>query len=126
MEKNNTHLSGEYFVAAELYRRGFSVGITIGNAKTIDLFASKNGKTFCIDVKGIRSKKSIGWPMMKDKVRKDIFYIFINLNSTESPDYYICSSEETNLLVKQYKTRGILNLSDIKKENHLDRWDKLS
>jgi hypothetical protein len=38
---NNTGLSGEYFVAAELYRRGWSVGMTIGNAKAVDLFAEK-------------------------------------------------------------------------------------
>jgi len=30
--RNNTGLTGEYFVAAELYRRGWSVGMTIGNA----------------------------------------------------------------------------------------------
>lgn len=35
--RNNTGLAGEYFVAAELYRRGWSVGMTIGNAKAIDL-----------------------------------------------------------------------------------------
>jgi len=28
--RNSTGLSGEYFVAAELYRRGWSVGMTIG------------------------------------------------------------------------------------------------
>lgn len=27
---SSTGLSGEYFVAAELYRRGWSVGMTIG------------------------------------------------------------------------------------------------
>lgn len=46
MEKNNSHLSGEYFVAAELYRRSFSVEMTIGNAKSIDLFAKKTEPKF--------------------------------------------------------------------------------
>jgi predicted AAA+ superfamily ATPase len=57
MEQNNTHLAGEYFVAAELYRRGFSVGMTIGNAKAIDLFINKDNKTVSIQVKAIRNKK---------------------------------------------------------------------
>ena len=44
-DRNSSHLSGEYFVAAELYRRGYSVAITLGNAKAIDLFAErKTGK----------------------------------------------------------------------------------
>jgi hypothetical protein len=38
-DRNSTHLAGEYFVAAELYRRGYSVAMTLGNAKAIDLFA---------------------------------------------------------------------------------------
>ena len=57
MERNNTHLAGEYFVAAELYRRGFSIGMTIGNAKAIDLFANKDNKTLSVQVKAIRKKK---------------------------------------------------------------------
>jgi hypothetical protein len=62
MERNNTLLAGGYFVAAELYRRGFSVGMTIGN------------------VKAIRNKKSVGWPITKDKVLDDVMYVFVNLN----------------------------------------------
>jgi len=80
MEKNNTHLAGEYFVAAELYRRGYSVGMTIGNAKAIDLFVYNDGKHISIQVKAVKNKKSIGWPMMKNKVENGIIYIFVNLN----------------------------------------------
>ena len=51
--RNNTGLSGEYFVAAELYRRGWSVGLTVGNAKAIDIFAEKGRKRIAIQVKAI-------------------------------------------------------------------------
>jgi hypothetical protein len=37
IQRSNTGLPGEYFVAAELYRRGWTVGITMGNAKAIDI-----------------------------------------------------------------------------------------
>ncbi len=37
IQASSTGLSGEYFVAAELLRRGYSVGITMGNAKAIDI-----------------------------------------------------------------------------------------
>ena len=43
LPRNSSGLSGEYFVAAELYRRGFSVGMTIGNAKAIDILPEENG-----------------------------------------------------------------------------------
>lgn len=125
MERNNTHLAGEYFVAAELYRRGFSVGMTIGNAKAIDLFANKDNKTLSVQVKAIRNKKSVGWPMMKDKVIDDILYVFVNLNDQSNPDYYIATGEEARSKVKQYTTRGIIDLSTLKSDSFYNRWDKL-
>ena len=125
MEKNNTHLAGEYFVAAELYRREFSIGMTIGNAKAIDLFANKNNKTISIQVKAIRNKKSVGWPMMKDKIVPGVIYVFVNLNDLLSPDYYICTSKEVEKKIKQYKTRGIVDLSSLRSNMHQDRWDKI-
>jgi hypothetical protein len=125
MERNNTHLAGEYFVAAELYRRGFSVGMTIGNAKAIDLFANKDNKTLSVQVKAIRNKKSVGWPMMKDKVIDDILYIFVNLNDQSNPDYYIATGEEARSKVKQYTTRGIIDLTTLKSDSFYNRWDKL-
>jgi len=69
--RNNTGLSGEYFVAAELYRRGWSVGMTIGNAKAVDLYAEKNNKKIAIQVKSVFKKKNVGFPIMKDQIRDD-------------------------------------------------------
>lgn len=125
MERNNSHLAGEYFVAAELYRRGFSVGMTIGNAKAIDLFANKDTKTLSIQVKAIRNKKSVGWPMMKDKVLDDVLYIFVNLNDQSNPDYYIATGQEARSKVKQYTTRGIIDVTALKSDTFYNRWDKL-
>ncbi len=125
MERNNTHLAGEYFVAAELYRRGFSVGMTIGNAKAIDLFANKDNKTVSIQVKAIRNRKSSGWPMMKDRVVEDVLYIFVNLNDQSNPEYYIATSKEAKGKIKQYSTRGIIYATAFKSDEFKDRWDKL-
>lgn len=125
MERNNSHLAGEYFVAAELYRRGFSVGMTIGNAKAIDLFASKGNRTVSIQVKAIRNRKSSGWPMIRDKIIKDILYVFVNLNDQKIPEYYIATANEARKKVKQYSTRGIIYATAFKSEEFIDRWDKL-
>lgn len=121
-------LSGEYYVAAELLRRGFNVGITMGNAKAIDILAEKKGKQFIIQVKSIYKKKNIGWPMMKDKVFIDHFYIFVNLNADKmtEPDYFICTGKEAKVKVKQYTNRGIIDLTTINSDEYKGRWDKIN
>jgi hypothetical protein len=130
--RNNTGLSGEYFVAAELYRRGWSVGMTLGNAKAVDLFAEKGDKRISVQVKAIYKRKNVGWPLQQHQVKKDCFYIFVNLNGDKreglkikSPDYYICTSDEAHPKVKQYATRGIVDLSTLNSDEFIERWDKL-
>ena len=125
--RNNTGLSGEYFVTAELYRRGWSVGMTIGNAKAVDLFAEKDNIVVQVQVKSIYKRKNVGWPIMKNNIKKDCMYILVNLNADlmVQPDYFICTSEEAYKKVKQYATRGIIDLSTINNENFKNRWDKL-
>jgi len=127
IQSGSTGLSGEYFVAAELLRRGYSVGITMGNAKAIDILAEKDGKQFIIQVKAIFKKKNVGWPMMKDKVISNHFYVFVNLNGDKmaEPEYFICTGKEAKSRVKQYETRGILNMSAVNDDNFKGRWDKI-
>jgi predicted AAA+ superfamily ATPase len=127
IQPGSTGLSGEYFVAAELLRRGYSVGITMGNAKAIDILAEKNGKQFIIQVKAIFKKKNVGWPIMEDKVIEGIFYVFVNLNGDKmtEPEYYVATGEEAKPKVKQYKTRGIIDLSTLNNDLFKNRWDKI-
>ena len=127
IQSSSTGLSGEYFVAAELLRRGFSVGITMGNAKAIDILAEKNNKNFIIQVKAIYKKKNVGWPMVKDKVNTTHFYVFVNLNADimGQPDYFICTGKEAKIKVKQYTTRGIIDLTSLRSDEFKERWDKI-
>lgn len=125
--RNNTGLSGEYFVAAELYRRGWSVGMTIGNAKSVDLYAEKDDRIISIQVKAIYKRKNIGWNIMKDQIKKNCLYILVNLNADKMtlPDYYILTWEEALAKVKQYATRGIIDLSTVNSGEFLNNWGKL-
>ena len=125
--RNSTGLSGEYFVAGELLRRGFNVAITMGNAKAIDLIAEKKGKTFPIQVKSIYKKKNVGWPILKSKIKLKHFYVFVNLNADklQNPDYFICTATEAKRNIKEYSTRGILNMYLINNDKYLNRWDKI-
>ncbi|PWN60014.1 hypothetical protein [Chryseobacterium oncorhynchi] len=128
IQRNSTGLSGEYFVAAELLRRGFSVGITMGNAKSIDILAEKDGKQFIIQVKAIYKRKNVGWPMMKDKINLNHYYIFVNLNGDQmsAPNFYIATGKETYDKCKQYSTRGIVDLSTLNNDEFLGNWEKLN
>lgn len=127
IQSSSTGLAGEYFVAAEMLRRGFSVGITMGNAKAIDILAEKDGKQFIIQVKAIYKKKNVGWPIMKDRVNTEIFFVFVNLNGDKmtNPDYYISTGKEAKDKVKQYTTRGIIDLSSLNNDDFINRWDKI-
>jgi hypothetical protein len=122
----NSHLAGEYFVAAELYRRGYTVAMTLGNAKAIDLFAERDGRTVNVQVKAIAKRQSVGWPMMMDKIIPGIVYVFVCLNEAPvPPDYFIATSDEARKKVKQYTTRGIVYLASVRSEEFIDRWDKI-
>jgi hypothetical protein len=98
--------------------------MTVGNAKAIDLFAERKGKIVPIQVKSIYKKKNVGWPIMKDTVRPDCFYIFVVLNgdTMEPPDYFIGRSEEIQPLIKQYATRGIPVRSTVNNPEFKDCW----
>ena len=53
MQKNTTHLAGEFLVAGELSRRGYPVSITMGNAKSVDIYAESKNEIIKYRVKGI-------------------------------------------------------------------------
>lgn len=121
----STGLSGEYFVAAELLRRGFNVGITMGNAKAIDILAEKGNKQFIIQVKSVYKRQHSGWPVIKEKINPKIFYVFVvlNGNTMAHPDFYILKGKQAIEKAKQYSTRGIITISSINDPKYKDRWD---
>ncbi len=127
ISRSNSGLSGEYFVAAELYRRGWSVGMTVGNAKAIDLFAEKGNKLIALQVKAIYQKKNVGWPIKTTSIKEGCFYIFVNLNADKMnpPDYFLATADEVQENIKQYSTREIINLSSLNNANFKNNWNKL-
>lgn len=94
-----TGLAGEFFVAAELLKRGLQTSVTFGNAKGIDLFAHNpdTNKTFTVQVKAIR-KKNV-FPISHAKVKKDHVYVFVVLNlAHEAVQYFVVPG---NVLVNE-------------------------
>jgi len=82
-------LAGEFFVAAELLKRGLQTSLTLGNAKSIDLFAiNDEGTRFTIQVKALRSPNYFLIDL--ERVQDACYYVFVVLNKPDvPPDYYI-------------------------------------
>ena len=79
--------------------------MTLGNAKGIDLFAERDGRTVIVQVKSIAKRQNVGWPLMQDKVIPGIVYVFVCLNEAPTPpSYFIAASDEARRKVKQYAT----------------------
>lgn len=125
-ESITSHLAGEYFVAAELAKRGFSVALTVGNAKAIDLFAEKDRRTVNVQVKAIRFRKNVGWPMRLARVWSNVVYVFVCLNDEDTPPtFFVATPREVRPRVREYRTRGIVNYGSLNSSRFLNRWDKI-
>jgi hypothetical protein len=127
MDKLSTNLSGvsgEYFVAAELSRRGFITSVTLKNAKGIDiLITDENARLFIgIQVK-TNQKKRKAWVLTEKSENfhgKNLFYVFVNLNILEQlPDFYIVPSIiVSNQIIDSHK--NWLNTPGKKGQKHND------
>jgi predicted AAA+ superfamily ATPase len=129
LHKSNTGISAEFFVAAELARRGFNVTLTFGNTKSIDLIIEKEGRLIPVQVKGIQRIKSICWNISMDKLDpKNILYILVNLNadSLEQPEYFILTENEVREHFKPTNSkRDYLDYNYAKKLGFQDAWHKI-
>lgn len=104
---------GEYFVAAELERRGFSVAIPMSNTPNFDILAisRQTNKQYAIQVK-TTSYGANKW-FVNDKVRgvtenSNVFYVFVHLHELETPAYYIIPREKVlKYLNDKYKDRNV-------------------
>lgn len=81
-------LAGEFFVAAELLKRGIQTSVSFGNAKAIDLFAhnERTGQRFTIQVKSLRRPNY--FLIDPEKVHADHTYVFVLLNEPGKPVQY--------------------------------------
>ena len=138
-------VSGEYFVAAELSRRGYVASITLRNTRGIDIIASneEGSKTVNIQVK----TKRFGvpdWILTKKSetlIDNNMFYVFVALKKdNELPNFHICSSIDASKYVidtyqswlntpgKKGQKRKDTNIRiwDDPNNDYLNRWDLLN
>lgn len=130
MEKmKNTKINigncGEYFVAAELERRGFTVAVPMSNTPSFDILAINNNdynKQYAIQVKTTQGNKP-SWVLSAKSeyiFGNNIYYIFVVLNDREQPDYYIVPSEVVANTVKEGH-KNWLNAPGRHEQPHVDK-----
>src|SRR5437867_11718293 len=86
-------IAGEYFVAAELSRRGYVASLTLRNTRGIDLLVSNSDatKTVGVQVKTNQNNRR-EWVLNKKAEAEDaenLFYVFVRLNRTSAPAFHI-------------------------------------
>ena len=102
----STAVAGEYFVAAELCRRGYIALITLRNTENADILASNAGTTKSVKIQvKTRRGKAHNWPLNRKAERislPDLFYVFVTLRGEqERPEYFIVPSAEVARTVKE-------------------------
>lgn len=59
-------------------------------------------------------------------VWSNVVYVFVCLNDVDTaPSYFVTTPAEVRPRVKEYATRGILNLGSVNSSEFKDRWDKI-
>lgn len=97
-----TGSAGEYFVAAELSRRGVVAALTMAGTDAFDILAvNKAGKSCAIQVKTTQYEKASWLLSSKDETPKADFYVFVWLNGESLPDYYIMQAEEVAVTIRE-------------------------
>ena len=86
-------VAGEYFVAAELSRRGYVASLTLRNTRGIDVLASNSDatKTVGIQLKTNQSDRR-EWILNRKAEAEDadnLFYVFVRLNRTGPPAFHV-------------------------------------
>jgi hypothetical protein len=96
-------VAGEFFVAAELSRRGYIATLTQRNAKGIDILVSNADGSKLASLQVKTNQKSQTYWLLNDKAElltsPQLFYVMVNLvGSSGHPEYHIVPS---NIVAKE-------------------------
>lgn len=92
-----TGVAGEYFVAAELSRRGYIASISLRNTRGIDILATNQDGSRSITIQCKTNQTTARKWLLNEKseefVSKDHFYVFVALGKpTDRPRFHIVPS----------------------------------
>ena len=136
-------VAGEYFVAAELSRRGYIASISLRNTRGIDILATNATASRSVTIQCKTSQSRNDW-MLNDKCEsffsENHFYVFVALGGPlERPRYHVVPSaavakhvrdDHSNWLARPgrhgqaHVDNPVRNFHDRANE-YLERWDLL-
>lgn len=101
--KYQTQWASQFYVAAELTRRGYLVSLTFGNAPVADLLVvSPKQSQFMVDVKGQSTHNF--WLVQARENRDDLFFVLVYLpKDFEQPQYFILMCAEMMAKRDEYR-----------------------
>lgn len=117
-------VAGEYFVAAELSRRGWIASISLRNTRGIDILVTNKDASRSITIQcKTTQKKAKSW-MLNEKCEtyfSDVhFYVFVNLGDlSERPSFHIVPSKVVAEHVRYYH-RQWLDTPGREGQEHVD------
>jgi hypothetical protein len=137
-------VAGEYFVAAELSRRGYIASISLRNTRGIDVLATNQDGSRSVTIQCKTSQKSKKRWVLNEKsedfVSPTHFYVFVLLSAAgEIPQYHVVPSHDVASHLKadhrkwistpgkggrKHAENSVRVFSD-KDDEYLGRWDLL-
>ncbi len=110
-------VAGEYFVAAELSRRGYIASITLRNTRGVDILASNRGATKSVAIQVKTNQLGAAEWILNEKIEaelgdqelpENLFFVFVNLPPNgDPPTYHIISRREVARLAREGHQRWL-------------------
>jgi hypothetical protein len=138
--KYHLSLAGEFYVAAELQRRGIAAAVTYGNAKKADVVAFSGGsRAVAVEVKSTPTSRWVVGGVVPPPSSAPWVFVRVPSESTEPPAFFVLTQSELheilhpvdvayrkNYLAKhkeEYGDRpGVVSLSVAQAEPFRNRW----
>jgi len=140
-EKYHLSLAGEFFVAAELQRRGIAAAVTYGNAKSADVvaFSLTGERAVVVEVKSTSTRQWVVGGAVPAPSSKPWVFVHIPQSPEEPPSFYVLTQAELHSILapldaeydrkflakhgEPYGTRAaVINLAQDHAASYKDAW----
>lgn len=143
-QKYHLSLAGEFYVAAELQRRGVSAAVTYGNAKSADVvaFSMSGEKAVVVEVKSTAQAKWVVGGKIPAPSSKPWVFVHVPEDTQLPPSFFVLLQSELHEILAplgdEYRRRfkekhgveygervGVENLTMKQAEPFRDGWSKI-
>lgn len=142
-DKYHLSLAGEFYVAAELQRRGIAAAVTYGNAKKADVVAFSSGRyAVAIEVKSTPGQRWVVGGSVPQPSRDPWVFVHIPADALDPPSFFVFTQKQLFGVLhpvdveyrRKYRVkhgqeygdrRGVVNLSRQEAEPFKDRWETI-